>query len=80
MNRKLAAGALILAMILFITATVYVMGISGFILLIALAALFSYVRYVGNTLAKLVIESHEKLHKNDEAIYKRVKSLEGQKK
>jgi len=76
MRRKLKMLLFMLAVLAFITAVVYTMGIPGSILLIVLAVMIAYIRYVGNSLAKLIISSHEKLHKNDEVIFKRVKSLE----
>lgn len=80
MKLKLILIAILAIIIAFVTLTIYIMGLSGFVLLLALSGIFAYLRYLGNTLAKLIIQSHEKLHKNDEAIYKRVKSLEGSKK
>lgn len=76
MKRYLIIFAVLSLVGAFIAGTVYLMGAPGFILLISLYALFRYMQYGFEKVIKMVVESHERLHKNDEQIYKRLKSIE----
>lgn len=76
MRNKLRTLFFILVILAFIISSIYVLGLAAVILLIAIASLFAYIRYITTIILRNMKTSHEILVKNQTRMAKAIRNLE----